>query len=992
MRKTLLLCVLIAFVSSLTFAKQAYVDINQMRLFVDDSTMIFTGPQYPQKAGGNLNTVWPDPGGRTYTHGPTFVWGNSFEVPAQVTASNVESSGDYAWDAVNGYTSGAVVTGSYNNSEIAATYPITVLGLDTYTAGGLLLSTEKTGANYNWYQPNTSEGSPTKKWPYNDKRFAYSPASLEIYESASDAYLGAIAPDVYDLYVEDPDAITSLSDYMMIYNGTQYQLFPITSYTDDDGMKPVWSSTPVASFNPDTATSIPALGIHITMTSGSETPIANGDKYIIRARGTVSDQDLILPIVDSKLVFDPGSLNSTWPMYGKMGVTVLIRVYAWQASYLDTMALYDITYVNTSTRDYDNFFAGAFHNIMIAHNFDDVVRYFSDENLFLVYDFDGMRDSYGTSGTGSVFSEFGATDDEVTWHQGDFGTSPYAMLGFKITEELANVDGTPADRFTFITGYPAHYFAYQNGSADPLDSTGQYKFTPIVKLMPLTGQDFNNMFTDAGVNHYGLNDEVAGNEPPHLTNTDTHAFNGWLWGEDLVDAFASGQKFYAWHPDTIMHIQKNWYQRNGLSGSNNPRNRRTVGSLAFGWYLGSLEAGEMARFQYAMFAVPQNVWGWTAGTANNGIKYPGVGDAAYDRAMEYNDDIDLLVANKLAPKLTPIRPLTTSRAYSRYVANVSNHAVEIEWEANSETSFVTKIKAEFAIDHYMLQKFDGQAYQNILKLPPAYTDYWNATPFWGSGTLFDLESLWDFVFEMYLYTSYGSGNTNYFAQLFTVDANVPGLIWFTPAGLDGVMPGWHQGSPEKDNLRVGFIIEGWEDLIFTEIAAGNPWGFPSAYYGGYIIENPEVAQFKNYVVVNTSLIFGYDYKYRLAAYDTTGMGSPISGYTNMTLRPGAVAEPTATALKNIKVVPNPLILGTRWDKYADVTQVKFNHMPESNATIKIYNISGDLLRVIEHTDGTTTATWDLLTKHNQEVAPGLYIYVVIGENGEKTKGTFSIIR
>ena len=69
----------------------------------------------------------------------------------------------------------------------------------------------------------------------------------------------------------------------------------------------------------------------------------------------------------------------------------------------------------------------------------------------------------------------------------------------------------------------------------------------------------------------------------------------------------------------------------------------------------------------------------------------------------------------------------------------------------------------------------------------------------------------------------------------------------------------------------------------------------------------------------------------------------------------------------------------------------FTKLPEK-CTIKIYTITGEHIRTLEHNDSFfSTEFWDLRTSNNQEIAPGLYIYTV--EAGEfKRISKFAVVR
>jgi hypothetical protein len=97
-------------------------------------------------------------------------------------------------------------------------------------------------------------------------------------------------------------------------------------------------------------------------------------------------------------------------------------------------------------------------------------------------------------------------------------------------------------------------------------------------------------------------------------------------------------------------------------------------------------------------------------------------------------------------------------------------------------------------------------------------------------------------------------------------------------------------------------------------------------------------------------------------------------------------------LNEITVVPNPYIVHSKFNETEYKKKIRFTRLPEV-CTITIFTITGEKVRELNHhnsTDGNTW--WDLRSYNNQEVAPGLYIYVVETPSGEKNIGKFAIVR
>ncbi len=104
-------------------------------------------------------------------------------------------------------------------------------------------------------------------------------------------------------------------------------------------------------------------------------------------------------------------------------------------------------------------------------------------------------------------------------------------------------------------------------------------------------------------------------------------------------------------------------------------------------------------------------------------------------------------------------------------------------------------------------------------------------------------------------------------------------------------------------------------------------------------------------------------------------------------------------MDKIAVVPNPYVVAASWEESSPFRfgrgerKLHFIHLPKK-CTIRIYTVRGYLVDEIEH-DSTMDdgqEPWNILNKHGQEIAYGVYIYHVDApELGEKV-GKFAIIK
>ncbi|MAP84134.1 MAG: hypothetical protein CMF83_00145 [Candidatus Marinimicrobia bacterium] len=117
-------------------------------------------------------------------------------------------------------------------------------------------------------------------------------------------------------------------------------------------------------------------------------------------------------------------------------------------------------------------------------------------------------------------------------------------------------------------------------------------------------------------------------------------------------------------------------------------------------------------------------------------------------------------------------------------------------------------------------------------------------------------------------------------------------------------------------------------------------------------------------------------------------GTTVHDPNFVTVYPGA---PPKYDLSAVRVVPNPYFARSNYPENEYVRDLHFTNLT-STCTISVFTVSGEKITEFEHDDQIAgTATWDLRTVNNQEIAPGLYIYAV--ESGsEKHIGKFVVVR
>jgi hypothetical protein len=197
---------------------------------------------------------------------------------------------------------------------------------------------------------------------------------------------------------------------------------------------------------------------------------------------------------------------------------------------------------------------------------------------------------------------------------------------------------------------------------------------------------------------------------------------------------------------------------------------------------------------------------------------------------------------------------------------------------------------------------------------------------------------------------------------------------------------------------------GWQTLAtYIDTAGSVSWPPPSGSTSG------------TYEYIDRDILSGFVYHYSVQAY-TEDISDPIplgQTWTQIgdpkSYRVISPANPEATAtLDRVKVVPNPYIGSAAWnnpapsDNFAWEHRIQFTNLP-GDAKIKIFTLDGDYVTEIQANKSVvvgesidvscpSVAEWDLMTRNNQEAAPGIYMYVVNSPSlGEKV-GKFVIVR
>lgn len=168
----------------------------------------------------------------------------------------------------------------------------------------------------------------------------------------------------------------------------------------------------------------------------------------------------------------------------------------------------------------------------------------------------------------------------------------------------------------------------------------------------------------------------------------------------------------------------------------------------------------------------------------------------------------------------------------------------------------------------------------------------------------------------------------------------------------------------------------WQRL--AEVQVGDP-----AYLG----------EDDRYEVVDDRTTVGEAQYYAVTSVDEHGNESGKTNLVKLTAQLGPVQE-----LTEVHVVPNPFFLnsGFTGGGVGDGTsmpenQIGFYGLP-AQCTIRIFSYSGQLVDTIEHDAEEYATAWFQVSRNEQEIASGVYFFVVDTPDGQVYRGKFVIIK
>ena len=222
--------------------------------------------------------------------------------------------------------------------------------------------------------------------------------------------------------------------------------------------------------------------------------------------------------------------------------------------------------------------------------------------------------------------------------------------------------------------------------------------------------------------------------------------------------------------------------------------------------------------------------------------------------------------------------------------------------------------------------------------------------------------------------------------------------------------GWNIPSPPRPPLTFDVTSAGDRIELNWTVDASDPTplsGFRiyralGDYDAEYELIDEVGADIRSYK--DTKLIRGYSYYYYITSVGDEQSGNVAtpsgklesSRFYTQTFYAANLLRPAVDDMSKIRVVPNPFIItadkSVRFQGTEDEDKIAFYNIP-GQCTIRIYTEIGELIKTIEHTNGSGDEYWYSVTSSNQFVVSGIYIAVITNnETGQNHITKFAVIR
>ena len=170
--------------------------------------------------------------------------------------------------------------------------------------------------------------------------------------------------------------------------------------------------------------------------------------------------------------------------------------------------------------------------------------------------------------------------------------------------------------------------------------------------------------------------------------------------------------------------------------------------------------------------------------------------------------------------------------------------------------------------------------------------------------------------------------------------------------------------------------------IYRSNSKSGPWNLLASINVGQVNDD-DIYEF---IDEDETFRLGETKSYAVASVDEFGNES---GLTNITAHQKNVRN--VDVMGEVYAVPNPFINESGFTGDGDEGKIGFYGLP-AECTIRIFSYAGQLVETIEHNSLTFSTEYFQVTRNDQDIASGIYFYVVTTPDGDSANGKLIIIK
>ncbi len=219
---------------------------------------------------------------------------------------------------------------------------------------------------------------------------------------------------------------------------------------------------------------------------------------------------------------------------------------------------------------------------------------------------------------------------------------------------------------------------------------------------------------------------------------------------------------------------------------------------------------------------------------------------------------------------------------------------------------------------------------------------------------------------------------------YTIPVNFPApVVNIEATSLAEARLTWTRDLETFDHPRLKGMLDHF--VIWRSVAGMGPWDSLGVLAIG------EVNGDGLYEFLDTDPDFKVG-EYRYYSVTSVDEHGEHSGRTNIQRFVKTIGAIEEADLSEIAVVPNPFYIESGYTGGGEsVNKLGFYRLPPA-CTIRIFSYAGQLVKTIEHDDPVYSTEWFQVSRNEQEIASGLYFFVVTTPSGRSTSGKFIVVK